>query len=97
MSNRWLTGPQRLREKKSWPDDIVTKPSLEREAESKILKNVLGVAAKEDDSVITQLEKFSRRKVIRVCALIRRFLTNARFNQNQRNFGRLKFDELDKV
>ncbi|XP_046847100.1 uncharacterized protein LOC124440717 [Xenia sp. Carnegie-2017] len=92
----WLNGPHWLQNINEWPQDIVTQSTKESEKEAKVINTVLGVPMDNSDCFDYILEKFSSlRKVMRVCAWIKRFITNAR-RVNSRVVGPLTTDDIER-
>ena len=80
LPTTWFEGPSWLNYRSAWPEDIVTKKSVETEAEVKAIKIVLAavVVENEDDVFGPLLEKFDLWKCLRVMSWITRFVNNCR-------------------
>ena len=80
LPTTWFEGPSWLNYRSAWPEDIVTKKSVETEAEVKAIKIALAavVVEKEDDVFGRLLEKFDLWKCLRVMSWITRFVNNCR-------------------
>ncbi|CAB3986224.1 Hypothetical predicted protein [Paramuricea clavata] len=73
----WWRGPNWLKDPERWPDEIVPQPTVESNAEAKLVKSVLGVAVNDGNEADEVLKKFPVQKALRVCAWMRRFANNA--------------------
>jgi len=81
LSELWLKGPEWLTEPDRWPDDILTEPNKETEAETKLTKEIFFTAMKTKDDLDEVLEKHSFWKTVRVTAWIRRFLSKCKLKK----------------
>ena len=74
----WWNGPEWLQGRNTWSPNPVTKASEVTEAESKIVREVLAAVTVEQkpDEFEQLLERHDLRKVLRVCALVVRFVRN---------------------
>ena len=74
----WWNGPEWLQDRNTWSPNPVTKASEVTEAESKIVREVLAAVTVEQkpDEFEQLLERHDLRKVLRVCALVVRFVRN---------------------
>ena len=68
MSELWLKGPEWLTEPKRWPDDVLTEPNKETEAEAQLTKETFASAMATKDDLDEVLEKNSFWKTVRVTA-----------------------------
>ncbi|CAB3979151.1 Hypothetical predicted protein [Paramuricea clavata] len=93
----WWRGPNWLKDPERWPDDIVPQPTVESNAEAKLVKSVLAVAVAVNDGNEADevLKKFPLQKALRVCAWMRRFANNALHKRGRsRVIGPLTTSEL---
>ena len=94
----WWNGPEWLSNTELWPEDLVTGPTTESNAEAKVVKQVFAVAVNEQNEIDKVLHKFPLQKAIRVCSWIRRFAHNslAGSRGTERIEGLLTTDETER-
>ena len=77
LGDNWWQGPNWLRDEERWPADVQTVATAETEEETKMIKEVLSVAVTEVKDPFSELvNKFEYKKVVRISAWVRRFVTN---------------------
>ena len=69
-SDLWWHGPSWLPYQDRWPENMVTTPTEETEAEAKIMKELLGVTAITDDQLDLIMRKWNLWKAIRICSWV---------------------------
>ena len=94
LSELWWNGPSWLQKPKSWPQNIITSPTLESESEAKIVREVRATAVEEADELDEIMEKFSYWKAIRITAWVARFLCNCKKKRPERTNGPLTAEEM---
>ena len=80
LTEMWFNGPQWLRNKENWPENPILQPSKEKQAEAKIVRELLCTAQQggELDDFDQILETHELRRTLRVAAWILRFIHNCR-------------------
>ena len=91
----WWKGPDWLLTPDHWPNDCLTQPSTETEAEAKLVREVLAATVETEDNLDEILEKHGFWKTIRITAWIARYLHNCRSKQSQRLSGPLTTAETE--
>jgi hypothetical protein len=77
LGDVWWKGPAWLNDDEKWPEDVQTSDTAETAEESKLMKEVLSVAVQEGtDSFSVLVHKFEFKKVVRISAWMKRFVTN---------------------
>lgn len=94
-SNLWLKGPSWLSNPEEWPEDIITSPTSESQAEAKITKELLSVTVKKGDELDKLLEKRSIWRTVRVMAWMRRFINNSKAKRRERRSGPLNTEDIN--
>ena len=93
-SELWLKGPPWLTNENDWPADIVTGPSVESQAEAKVIKEILATAVQpEQDDLDNLMEKWDLWKTVRITAWIARFGKNCQ--TKEKITGPLTTDEIN--
>ena len=97
LGDVWWKGPAWLSDEKKWPEDVKTSDTAETEVESKLMKEVLSLAVSEaNDPMADLVHKFEFKKVIRVSAWVRRFVTNVCAKGGATQRGPLTTEEIQK-
>ena len=95
LGDIWWNGPAWLSDEKKWPEDVQTSDTAETEVESKLMKEVLSLAVSEaNDPMADLVHKFEFKKVIRVSAWVRRFVTNVCAKGDATQRGPLTTEEI---
>ena len=68
-----LKGPPWLTNENDWPADIVTDPSVESQAEAKVIKEILATAVQPEQDDLNNLWKWDFWKAVRITTWIARF------------------------
>jgi hypothetical protein len=89
----WRNGPSWLSRQSEWPPDARLEPSPETQAEAKAIKEILATVTPEADIFDQLLDKHQLPKLLRIGAWIRRFITNCRKRQGEREVGPIKTSE----
>ena len=92
----WSQGPSWLKDKDKWPEDIVTSPTPEGQAEAKVIKEIFAQFTAATDCLDDLLEKFSLTKMLQVAAWIVRFARNSRLKREERMMGSLTTDKVQR-
>lgn len=95
MSKLWWEGPRWLTDREKWPADIVTSPTAEVQAESKVVRELFAGAMVTEDEFDILLDKSSLWRTLRVGAWVSRFGRNAGLAKDQRTKGPLTTAEID--
>ena len=83
-----------LPSKDAWPPDIVTRASLETQAEAKATKELFARAEATNDLLDEILAKFTLTKAMTVSAWVTRFARNIRLPKQERVSGPLTTQEM---
>ncbi len=97
LSEIWLKGPTWLSDESCWPEELITEPSTESEAEAKITREALAVAVGNDDHIENLVSKFNFWKTIITTAFIQRFIKNCEAKKTERLLGPLTTEETQKA
>ena len=73
----WCCGSEWIPNPDHWPQDIVTQPITESNAEAKATKELFATVPNATDRIDAVLEKFDLNKAMRICAWIARFVYNS--------------------
>ncbi|KAK3727323.1 hypothetical protein QZH41_006278 [Actinostola sp. cb2023] len=92
----WWRGPEWLKDRNDWPNDIMTNTSPESQAEAKVTREVFGLAHDETDEFNVLLNKFTLWKTLRICAWISRFISNSHKSKEHRTTGPLLVEEIQR-
>ncbi len=96
-SDLWWHGPDWLKDPEHWPEDIVPQPSVESNAEAKLVKSIFAVAVNDGNEADQILKKFPMQKALRVCAWMRRFANNGLRKRGRSHLiGPLTTEEIDR-
>ena len=88
MGLKWLA------EREQWPDDIETIPTSETETEVELVRDVLAIAAKFDDSLDQLMVNHTFWKAVKLLSWVAWFLHNCRHKPKHLS-GPLKTEEID--
>ncbi|KAK3742407.1 hypothetical protein QZH41_020716, partial [Actinostola sp. cb2023] len=92
----WWRGPEWLKDRNDWPNDIMTNTSPESQPEAKVTREVFGLAHDETDEFNVLLNKFTLWKTLRICAWISRFISNSHKSKEHRTIGPLVVEEIQR-
>ena len=91
----WFQGPELLKGKELWPPELITQSSVESEAEAQPEKEIFKASLQERDTFFKVLERDEYWKAIRVTIWVKRFITNAKQEREERVDGPLTTHEIE--
>lgn len=97
LTKLWLEGPTWLPNREEWPSNPVIQPTVETQAESKAIREVLTMTVGQPvhQCYPDLLKKHSLKKTLRIGAWVKRFVDNIHLETKERKIGPLTTEPVD--